>query len=54
MVDAGQMAASADAAVNAFLASVKDVGTTPAVVRPTADRPAEDESPKDKAAGEQK
>jgi iron(III) transport system substrate-binding protein len=54
MVDAGQMAASADAAVNAFLASVKDVGTTAAVVRPTADTPASDESSKDKAAGEQK
>ena len=54
MVDAGQMAAAADAAVNAFLVSVKDVGATPAVVRPAADSAAEDESPKDKAAGEQK
>jgi hypothetical protein len=54
MVDAGQMAASADAAVNAFLASVKDVGSTAAAVRPTADTPAADESSKDKAAGEQK
>jgi ABC-type Fe3+ transport system substrate-binding protein len=54
MVDAGQMAAAADAAVNAFLASVKDAGTTPAVVRPTVDTPAADESSKDKAAGEQK
>ena len=54
MVDAGQMAAAADAAVNAFLASVKDVGTTPAPVRPTADSPAEDASTTDKAAGERK
>jgi hypothetical protein len=40
--------------VNAFLASVKDVGATAAAVRPTVDTPASDESSKDKAAGEQK
>ena len=54
MVDARQMAAAADEAVNAFLASVKEVGSTPAVVRPTADMPPEDDASKDKAAGEPK
>ena len=54
MVDARQMAAAADEAVNAFLASVKEVGSTPAVVRPTVDMPAVDDASEDKAAGEQK
>jgi len=54
MVDARQMAAAADEAVNAFLASVKEVGSTPAVVKPTVDMPAVDDASEDKAAGEQK
>jgi hypothetical protein len=54
MVDARQMAAAADEAVNAFLASVKEVGSTPAVVKPTVDMPAVDDDSEDKAAGEQK
>jgi iron(III) transport system substrate-binding protein len=54
MVDARQMAAAADEAVNAFLASVKEVGSTPSVVRPTVDMPAVDDASEDKAVGEQK